>query len=137
MSPLLYVLCVEVLASLIRSSPGIEEFLLLEARGLQARVRLYADDTKAILRNLRFLTNLFDWVSVYENGFSAELNRGKTEAMWLRAWRSRSDEPLGLTWFKKIKILGVVLRSWRNPSISGNLGPCPCLVGLLLLICLA
>ena len=59
LSPLLYVLCVEVLASLIRSSPGIEGFLLPGARGLQARVRLYADDTTAILRNLRSLTNLF------------------------------------------------------------------------------
>ena len=27
--------------------------------------------------------------------------------MWLRAWRLRSDEPLGLTWVKKMKILGV------------------------------
>ena len=27
--------------------------------------------------------------------------------MWLGAWRSRTDEPLGLTWVRKIKILGV------------------------------
>ena len=77
LSPLLYVLCVEVLASLIRSSPGIEGFLLPGARGLQARVRLYADDTTAILRNLRSLTNLFDCVSVYENGSGAKLNGSK------------------------------------------------------------
>ena len=108
LSPLLYVLCVEVLASLIRSSPGIEGFLLPGARGLQARVRLYADDTTAILRNLRSLTNLFDCVTVYENGSGAKLNRSKTEAMWLGAWRSRSDEPLGLTWVKKMRILGVI-----------------------------
>ena len=98
----------EVLASLIRSSPGIEGFILPGARGLQARVRLYADDTTAILRNLRSLTNLFDCVSVYENGSGAKLNRSKTEAMWLGAWRSRSDEPLGLTWVKKMRILGVI-----------------------------
>ena len=28
--------------------------------------------------------------------------------MWLRAWWSRVDQPLGLTWVKKRKILGVV-----------------------------
>ena len=28
--------------------------------------------------------------------------------MWLGAWRSRLDQPLGLTWVKKMKILGVV-----------------------------
>ena len=27
--------------------------------------------------------------------------------MWLEDWRSRSDEPLGLTWVKKMKVLGV------------------------------
>ena len=29
------------------------------------------------------------------------------EAMWLGAWKSRDDEPLGLTWVRKIKVLGV------------------------------
>ena len=37
LSPLLYVLCVEILALLVRRSPEIEGFLLLEADGLQAR----------------------------------------------------------------------------------------------------
>ena len=49
LSPLLYVLCVEVLASLFLSSPEIEGFLLPGARGQQARVRRYEDDTTAIL----------------------------------------------------------------------------------------
>ena len=97
-----------LLVSLISSSPGIEGFLLPGARGLQARVRLYADDTTAILRNIRSLTNLFDCVSVNENGSGAKLNRSKTEAKGLGAWRCRSDELLGLTWVKKMKILGVV-----------------------------
>ena len=35
------------------------------------------------------------------------MNKSKTEAMWLGAWRFRSDEPLGLTWVKKMKVLGV------------------------------
>ena len=108
LSPLLYVLCAEFLASLIRSSPGIEGFLLPGARGLQARVRLYTDGTTAILRNLRSLNNLFDCVSVYENGSGAKLNRSKTEAMWLGASKSRSDEPLSLTWVKKMRILGII-----------------------------
>ena len=108
LSPLLYVLCAEVLATLVRSSPEIEGFLLPGARGQQARVRLYADDTTAILRDLRSLTNMFDCVSIYEHGTGAKLNRSKTEAMWLGAWKSRSDEPLGLTWVKQMKILGAV-----------------------------
>ena len=34
--------------------------------------------------------------------------KSKTEAMWLGAWKNRVDEPLGLTWVHKMKILGVV-----------------------------
>ena len=36
LSPLLYVICIEVLASLIRDSPEIEGFLLPGGSGLQA-----------------------------------------------------------------------------------------------------
>ena len=107
LSPLLYVLCVEVLASLIRRSPEIEGFLLPGADGLQARARLYADDVFAVLKNLKSLETLLSSIDLYESGTGARLNKSKTEAMWLGAWRSRSDEPLGLTWVKKMKVLGV------------------------------
>ena len=46
-------------------------------------------------------------ITIYEKGSGAKLNRSKSEAMWLGVWRSRTDEPLGLTWVRKMKILGV------------------------------
>ena len=46
-------------------------------------------------------------ITLYEKGSGARLNRSKSEAMWLGAWRLRTDEPLGLTWVRKMKILGV------------------------------
>ena len=107
LSPLLYVLCVEVLACVIRMSPFLTGFLLPGASGLHFRVRQYADDTTAFVKNLPSLVQLFNVVALYERGSGAKLNRAKTEAMWLGAWRSRADEPLGLTWVKKMKILGV------------------------------
>ena len=106
LSPLLYVLCVEVLASQIRASPFITGFLLPGSR-TYFRVRQYADDTTTFVKNLPSLIQLFNVVTIYERGSGAKLNRSKTEAMWLGAWRSRVDEPLGLTWVKKMKVLGV------------------------------
>ena len=67
----------------------------------------YADDVFAVLKNLKSLETLLSLIELYEKGTGAKLNKSKTEAMWLGAWRSRSDEPLGLTWVKKMKILGV------------------------------
>ena len=108
LSPLLYVLCVEVLASLVCSSPGIEGVLLPGASGRPARVRLYAKDTTLILKDLPCLTYLFKCIQIYEHGTGAKLNLSKTQVMWLGSWKARPDRPLGLTWVTKIKILGVV-----------------------------
>ena len=107
LSPLLYVICVEALACLLRASSSIEGFLLPGAKGKRAKTRLYADDTTVILKGYFSLVNLFTVISVCEAGSGAKLNKSKTEAMWLGAWKNRSDEPLGLTWVWKSKILGV------------------------------
>lgn len=107
LSPMLYILCVEVLAAKIRSTPAIEGFLLPGARGKSFKVGQYADDTTGFLKSLYSLRVLLDVVSVYEKGSGAKLNRSKSEAMWVGSWKDRVDQPLGLTWVKKMKILGV------------------------------
>ena len=68
LSPLLYIICVEVLASLICRSPDIKGFLLPGASGLQAHARLYADDVFDMLKNLKSL------IELYEKGTGAKLN---------------------------------------------------------------
>ena len=92
LSPMLYVLCVEVLACRIRDFPAIEDFLLPGTGG----VGQYADDTTAFAINDPSLFSLFDAIAFYERGSGAKLNLSKTEAMWLGARKDRLDEPLGL-----------------------------------------
>lgn len=139
LSPMLYVLCVEVLACKIRASQRIEGFLLPGASGLQFKVCQYADDTTAFVKSVKSLHALFDVISDFERGSGAKLNRSKTEALWLGSWKDRTDEPLGLTWVRKTKILGIVfgttdverdnweprlskldkcVSSWKNRSLS-------------------
>lgn len=108
LSPLLYVICVEALACLIHDTSEIKGFLLPGAKGKRAKMRLYADDTTVILKDFVSLRNLFKVISIYEAGLGAKLNKSKTKAMWLGAWRNHSDKPLGLKWVRKMKILGVV-----------------------------
>ena len=69
-------------------------------------MRLYADDTTVLLRNLPSLASLLDCINIYEKGSGAKLNRWKVEAMWQGAWISSPDEHFGLTWVAKMKILG-------------------------------
>ena len=107
LSPLLYVLCVEVLACKIRATCDIKGFLLPGAGRLQFKVSQYADDATVFVKDESSLFALFKVISFFESGSGAKLNRSKTEALWLGAWRDRQDEPLGLTWVKKTKILGI------------------------------
>ena len=108
LSLLLYILCVETPACKIRNNPDIKGFLLPGAQGLCYKVGVYADDTTCIVKCYRSLQVLFNMINVYEGGSGARLNVAKTEAMWLGAWRSRGDQPFGLKWVMKMKILGVV-----------------------------
>ena len=96
LSPLLYVLCIEVLANLIRGSPRIKGFLLPGSGGLQAKVRLCADDATLLLKDSRSLASFFELIDPFEKGTQAKLNRSKTEAMWLGAWKFCNGEPHGL-----------------------------------------
>ena len=107
LSPLLYVLCAEVLASNIKAETKIQGFLLPGARGQQFKMRQYADDSTCFVKDLYSLSVLFSILKRYELGTGAKFNYSKTEAMWLGAWRSCPDKPLGLKWVTKMKLLGV------------------------------
>ena len=81
----------------MRASRDIEGFLLPGAGGLQFKVTQYAHDTTAFVKNERSLHALFNIISDFEKGSGAKLNRTKTEALWLGAWKDRHDQPLGLS----------------------------------------
>ena len=81
LSPMLYVLCVEVFACKIRASPDVKGFLLPGAGGLEFRVCQYADDTTAFVKDERSLHALFNIIGDFERGSGAKLNRTKTEAL--------------------------------------------------------
>lgn len=70
-------------------------------------MRQYADDSTCFVKDLYSLSVLFLILKRYELGTGAKLNYSKTEAMWLGAWHSCPDKPLGLKWVTKMKILGV------------------------------
>ena len=94
MSPLLFVLCVEVLACVVRNCHQVRGFLLPGAGSKQFKNRQYADDTTSFIKDYSSLVKLFDLISVYESGSGAKRNCSKTEAMWPGAWRNRVDAPL-------------------------------------------
>ena len=108
LSPLLYVLSVEVLACSLRASPRITG-VLLPGSTHELRCSGYADDTTVIVTNDDSLSAVLDVYREYELGSGAKLNQSKSKGLWLGSWKHRTDSPLGLDWVKHLPILGAVL----------------------------
>lgn len=92
-SPLLYILCTEVLACNIRQSPPISGFLLPRAKGTHFKISQNADNATCFVKDFTSLQQLLRDM----RATGAKLNVKKTKAMWLGAWRDRTDTPAGLT----------------------------------------
>ena len=108
MSPLLYVLCAEVLACNLRASSGIAGVHLPNS-AQELRVSGYADDTTVVITTDESLPAGFAVYRQYEVGSGAKLNRSKSKGMWLGAWKHHSGFPAGLDWVRHLPMLGDVL----------------------------
>ena len=140
LSPLLYVLSIEVLAANLRAHPDIVGLSLPGIPSPLPVLSLYADDTSVIVTSDRATSAVFDVYADFEAGTGAKLNLGKCEGLWLGAWRNHLDSPVSISWNSvKIKTLGVFigfgnldeanwrprldavkrcLNSWRSRSLS-------------------
>lgn len=112
------------MACTTRSEPRDNGFLLPGAKGKHFTIRQYADNSTCFVKDIFSLQVLLDILRHYEAGTGAKLNFSKTEAMWLGAWRTRPDSPLGLTWVNKMKILGIWFGNGSTNVEHNNWLPC-------------
>ena len=118
LSPLLYVISIEVLAANLRSHPSIVGLRLPGIPDPLPVLSLYADDTSVISISDGASQAVFSTYEKFEKGTGSKLNLSKCEGLWLGAWRNRSDSPVSITWSSdKIKVVGSTLGmvSWMIP----------------------
>ena len=140
LSPLLYVLTMEVLAVNIRANPAIKGLSLPNTVSPLPVLSLYADDTSVISKTDASTVAVFQTYDCFEIGTGSKLNLEKCEGLWTGAWRHRLDAPVPIVWTSvKMKVLGVFignvlldeanwrprieavrkcLDSWRSRSLS-------------------
>ena len=111
LSPLLYVISIEVLAVNLRAHPDI---VGLRPPGLSTSLpvlSLYADDTSVVAASDSAILAVFDTYGKFEKGTGSKLNLGKCEGLWLGPWRFRSaSTSVDIAWTSsKIKVLGVYI----------------------------
>ena len=105
LSPLLYVLAAEVLASniiqnsLIRGySFGLNEF----------KAGQYADDLITCITHLDSIDELFSTISMYERATNSKLNISKSKGLWVGKWRDNPKDLKGMEWSKDyVNLTGV------------------------------
>ena len=101
----LFVLCAEILANAIRSNAGIQG---INIYGKEFKISQYADDTTVFVSDIRSAQNLFQLLDAFQNCSGLEVNKSKTEGMWLGANKNNLEEPLDITWPKDpILALGI------------------------------
>ena len=110
LSPLLYVISIEVLAANLRAHPDIVGLRLPHFPNPLPALSLYADDTSVIVTSDASIRAVFSTYATFEQGAGSKLNLLKCEGLWLGAWKGRTVTPVDIQWTsEKIKILGVFI----------------------------
>ena len=141
LSPLLYVISIEVLAANLRAHPDIVGLRPLGLSCTLPVMSLYADDTSVVASSFAAIRAVFSTYQLFERGSGSRLNLSKCEGLWLGPWRfSTATPPVDISWsYSKIKVLGVFighgdlaednwrprldavarcLKSWRSRALS-------------------
>ena len=105
LSPLLYVITIEVLAVCLRTPPKLTGITLPNSLE-EFRSSGYADDTTVAATTDDSIAEVFNIYAKYQRASGAKLNRGKSKGLWAGSWKARIDAPHGLRWVKQLPLLG-------------------------------
>ena len=86
LSPLLYIISVEVLAVNLRAHPNIVGLRLPNVPSCLPVLSLYADDTSVIASSDDAIRAVFCIYDKFQRGTGAKLNMEKCEGLWLGGW---------------------------------------------------
>ena len=118
LSSYIFVLCVEILAIAVRNNDDIQG---IEINENVIKIAQYADDTTAILKDVRSARNFLQLLERFSKISGLKINKEKTEALWLGRNKFNISKPLGIKWSQEpIKVLGVYICTDSKKVIEAN-----------------
>ena len=118
LSGILFVLCAEILAQAIRNNNNIKG---IQIYNKEYKISQYADDTTAFVPDATSAENLFETLRIFRNVSGLELNKSKTEGMWLGSCRYSTSTPFGIVWpSEPIYALGIYFTYNEHISFKKN-----------------
>jgi len=112
LSPLLYCVALEALASAINADTSISGFRLPGSPQMNVKLVIYADDTAVFFSNASDLAQVSHWVTVYELASGAEVNKKKSSGLVFSGDPSRFSTAFPTVWTPAdtpTKYLGVLV----------------------------
>ena len=95
LSGALFALCAEILGNAIRQDKTISGMKIFNK---EFKVSQYADDTTAFVADLESAENLFKLLDAFQKCSGLEINKSKTQGMWLGASRNKKTKYFDITW---------------------------------------
>ena len=119
LSPLLFVLGVEILAQKIGQSAGCRGIKLLQS--VAAKISQFANDTTLICRDVDALMENIEDIRELNAISGLELNKNKTKAVWIGSTKDNKAKPSGCeSHLEPVKSLGVNLSLNRDKNNNLN-----------------
>ena len=115
----LFVIAVKMLANSTRNDKSITG-INFKGRSISYIVSQYADDTSCLVRDEKSVEKLFEKLEAFRGCCGLELNRSKTEALWLGKSRPQSTNLFNINWPKKCVCLGVSFSCDSDASTKDN-----------------
>ena len=111
-SPMAFIIALEILAIKLRADHRIQGLdvpipTTEVTPAILLKVLMYADDITLFLKGYDDLKITLDMLQTFSTFSNLELNKSKTEAMWLGSDKGRNDKYFDIRWKEKVKILGI------------------------------
>ena len=114
LSGLLFFLGIELLNLAIQTNSNIKGISVGDE---EIKHTLYADDTTLFVKDLESVQELLEMLEKFRRCSGLELNKSKTEAMWLGLWAGRKDKPFGFRW-PEVSVYALGIHFTNNSSTS-------------------
>ena len=122
LSPLLFILAVEILAIKIRNSEDIKGIQVevnthQHTQTTTSKIKQFADDTTLTMRNENDVNKAIAIVEDFKQFSGLSLNKHKSEGIWLGSRKHERGTVNGIPMQKIIKILGIYYSSEKEASL--------------------